>query len=197
MSIKPANSVPFSALIFDCDGTLVDTSVLHFQALSKALQADGIQVSPLWFHTQTGKTMLDLLQTLKLETAAQFNMEEIIEKAARFYHDGLDELQEVKAVTTIARRYHGVVPMAVASNGQRDIVIASLTKTKLLGLFDVIVTIEDVIEGKPAPEIFLEAARRLNVTPQECVIFEDSKEGLEAAQRANIPAHDVRLGLNF
>ena len=83
--------------------------------------------------------------------------------------------------------------MAVASNGNRSLVTASLERTNLLSLFDTVVTIDDVTQGKPAPDIFLEAARRLNVEPERCFIFEDSEEGLEAASRAKIPACDVRL----
>jgi HAD superfamily hydrolase (TIGR01509 family) len=75
--------------------------------------------------------------------------------------------------------------MAVASNGRRRNVEATLrVGTKLLPLFDCIVAAEDVVHGKPEPDVFLEAARRMKVDPDRCVVFEDSNEGLEAAQRA-------------
>jgi beta-phosphoglucomutase-like phosphatase (HAD superfamily) len=84
--------------------------------------------------------------------------------------------------------------MAVASGGTREIVKATLLATNLLALFDAVVTIEDVQgRGKPAPDIFLEAARRLRVSPNECTVFEDSDEGIEAARLAGMTATDVRL----
>jgi len=84
------------------------------------------------------------------------------------------------------------VPMAVASNGRRENVEASLTVTKLRPLFDFIVAAEDVERGKPAPDVFLEAARRMAVSPARCVVFEDSDEGLEAARRAGMRTIDIR-----
>lgn len=84
--------------------------------------------------------------------------------------------------------------MAVASGGTREIVKATLLATNLLALFDTVVTIEDVQgRGKPAPDIFLEAARRLRVSPGECTVFEDSDEGIKAARLAGMTATDVRL----
>ena len=84
--------------------------------------------------------------------------------------------------------------MAVASGGTREIVEATLTAVKLLDLFDAVVTIEDVGgRGKPAPDMFLEAARRLHTPPDQCTVFEDSDEGIEAARLADMTATDVRL----
>jgi HAD superfamily hydrolase (TIGR01509 family) len=83
--------------------------------------------------------------------------------------------------------------MAVASNGRRRNVEATLrVGTKLLPLFDCIVAAEDVVHGKPEPDVFLEAARRMKVDPDRCVVFEDSNEGLEAAQRAGMRGIDIR-----
>jgi len=84
--------------------------------------------------------------------------------------------------------------MAVASGGTREIVEATLLTTNLLRFFHAVVTIEDVQgRGKPAPDIFLEAARRLHVHAGQCTVFEDSDEGIEAARRAGMSATDVRL----
>ena len=66
----------------------------------------------------------------------------------------------------------------------------------MTGFFDTIVTAEDVTHGKPAPDIFLEAARRIGVEPQNCQVFEDSDAGLEAANRAGMIATDIRPWLN-
>jgi beta-phosphoglucomutase-like phosphatase (HAD superfamily) len=103
----------------------------------------------------------------------------------------LAELQEIEAITRIARENHGRVPMAVASDGPSEIVLATLRATGLRDLFDAVVTIEDVGRAKPAPDLFLEAARRLGVPPADVLVFEDTTEGLEAARQAGMQAVDV------
>jgi beta-phosphoglucomutase-like phosphatase (HAD superfamily) len=103
----------------------------------------------------------------------------------------LAELQEIEAITRIARENHGRVPMAVASGGPSEIVLATLRATGLRDLFDAVVTIEDVGRAKPAPDLFLEAARRLGVPPADVLVFEDTTEGLEAASQAGMQAVDV------
>jgi HAD superfamily hydrolase (TIGR01509 family) len=82
--------------------------------------------------------------------------------------------------------------MAVASNGRRGIVEASLTATKLRPLFDYVVAAEDVARGKPEPDVFLEAARRMGVAAADCIVFEDTDEGLEGARRAGMRRVDIR-----
>lgn len=197
MSITFDSEVQFSALIFDCDGTLLDTATLYYQALNKVLQDDKVQISKTWFQAHSGMTIIDLLKAFQKERCLKLNVEAIAVKMIQFYLENLDNLKEIEAVTSIARKYKGIVPMAVASNGHKEAVVSSLKKTGLLLLFDSIVTIDDVKNGKPAPDLFLKAAECLNVLPEQCFIFEDSNEGLEAAHLAKIPAYDVRKGFGM
>ncbi len=81
--------------------------------------------------------------------------------------------------------------MAVASNGIRANVVGSLRGAGLLALFDSVVGVDEVEQGKPEPDLYLEAARRLNVAPEDCIVFEDTAEGLEAAHRAGMRTRDV------
>ena len=83
--------------------------------------------------------------------------------------------------------------MAVASSGLGRIVHQTLITTGLLDLFDVVVTADDVENGKPAPDLFLLAAERLGVAPEDCIVYEDGDPGLEAAARAGMRAVDVRV----
>src|ERR1700758_3736570 len=112
----------------------------------------------------------------------------------RAYRDEIDTLCEIKVVADVARDHFGKIPIGIAFGGTREIVEATLLAANLLDLFDAVVTIEDVQgRGKPAPDIFLEAARGLHVPPRECTVFEDSDEGIEAARLAGMTATDVRL----
>jgi beta-phosphoglucomutase-like phosphatase (HAD superfamily) len=116
----------------------------------------------------------------------------IFERYNVAFQAGLHLIEEINVIAEIARDWRGRVPMAVASNGRRRNVEATLRATKLLPLFDCIVAAEDVVHGKPEPDVFLEAARRMKVEPDQCVVFEDSDEGLEAAHRAGMRGIDIR-----
>ncbi len=104
----------------------------------------------------------------------------------------LPDVLPIEPVVQLARAYHGRLPMAVASGGTRPMVTKTLAAIGLLDLFDAVVTAEDVTHGKPAPDIFLEAARRLGVPPGRCVGFEDGDLGLQSVRAAGMVAIDVR-----
>ena len=98
----------------------------------------------------------------------------------------------VEPVVDVIREYDGRLPMAVATGGMRHICHRTLGVLGLLEKFAAIVTAEDVTNGKPAPDIFLEAARRLDVPPNLCMAFEDANLGVQAAEAAGMTVIDVR-----
>ncbi len=189
---------PFAALIFDCDGTLVDTAPAHFHAISRALATQNHRMERDWYMARVGLTPDALLD--EHERAAgelgnptgPLDREAIYSTYNQHFQAGLELLREVEVVASIARQWHGRVPMAVASNGRLANVTESLRVTGLLPLFDTLVSADDVPRGKPAPDVFLEAARRLRVAAGQCVVLEDSDEGLGAARAAGMAAVDVR-----
>ncbi len=131
------------------------------------------------------------------EYEAEFDLPPIdrdafLERNNAAYQASIALIEEITFVADIARAWHGRVPMSVASNGVRQNVEATLLSTNLRPLFDHIVTADDVKHGKPAPDVYLEAARRMNVDPAKCIVFEDSDEGLEAAHRAGMRGIDIR-----
>jgi HAD superfamily hydrolase (TIGR01509 family) len=183
----------FDALIFDCDGTLINSAPAHLHSIQQTLATFGHTMTPEWYAPRTGLTPADLLDAYE----AEFKVDAIARQAfAERYKisflDALPLIREVEAVTTIARTWHGRVPLAVASNGERINVEASLRAPGLLSLFDFIVTAADVPQGKPAPDIYLEAAFRMNVLPSRCLVFEDTDEGVTAAHTAGMRIIDVR-----
>jgi HAD superfamily hydrolase (TIGR01509 family) len=188
---------PFKALIFDCDGTLVDTAPAHFAAIRQAVAQQGHSMEEAWYMQRTGLTPDDLLDAFEAElqagsASAHLDRGSIFGRYTEFYQAGLPLLREVAEVAAIAREWHGKVPLAVASNGRLTNVKASLGAVGLLPLFDQIVAAEDVARGKPEPDVYLEAARRIGVAPTACVVLEDTDEGLHAAHAAGMRAVDVR-----
>ena len=190
---------PFAALIFDCDGTLVDTAPVHLAAVRQAIEPQGHRIPADWYMARAGLTPDALLDALESEAAMLGNPTSPLDRNRIFasyndlFRDSLHQIREVEAVAALARTWHGKVPLAVASNGRRANVEASLGTAGLLSLFDHLVAAEDVAHGKPAPDVFLEAARRMQVEPIDCVVLEDSDEGITAATAAGMRVVDVRV----
>lgn len=183
----------FDGLIFDCDGTLVDTAPAHLRALQTALAFDGQIMGAEWYYPKAGLTPAALLDQYERDIAVLAVPRAVL--TARYsmaFHESLEQMREVELIASVARAWKGRVPMAVASNGQKGNVKASLRATGLLELFDFVVAAEDVARGKPEPDVFLEAARRMGVSAERCVVFEDSDEGLTAARLAGMDGRDIR-----
>jgi HAD superfamily hydrolase (TIGR01509 family) len=180
------------ALIFDLDGTLVNSAPLHYEALQAVLAERSISLDQNWYQRQLGMTFAGMLERLEESSGQSLPLKEILARTHQIFLNQLERLTIHEDVAALARALHGRVALAVASNGHRQVVEASLQATGLRPLFDTVVSLDDVAAGKPAPDMFLEAARRLGAAPEFCQVLEDSDEGLEAARRAGIPARDVR-----
>ena len=158
-----------------------------------ALRAGGGDISEKQFYSLAGVTSAAIIDILNREHGYTLNVAETVEAKEKRYVETLHEVEEIKAVADIARTYRGKVPMAVASGGLRSVVHATLDTIGLRPLFDAIVTAEDVVYGKPAPDIFLEAAARLGVAPIDCIVYEDGDPGIVAARAAGMRVIDVRV----
>lgn len=189
----PLAAGSFRALVFDCDGTLVDSAPAHLGALQKAMEPLGLTMTSDWYYPRVGLGPDALLDQFEEHVAVKgLPRGEILERYDAAFKQCLPLIREVAVIAEVAREWHGRVPMAVASNGRQENVQATLNAAKLLPLFDLIVGAEDVERGKPAPDVYLEAARRMKVAPEECIAFEDSDEGLEAARLAGMRTVDIR-----
>ena len=181
------------ALIFDCDGTLVQTPALYAGAWQDAFKAAGHHMEPDWYHARAGMSEHVLLDDFESEHGVTVDRGLTVREMRSAVLERIGEVSEIEMISSIARRFHGNLPMAVASGGPREVVLASLKETGLLPLFDTVVTIDDVAHAKPAPDLFLEAASRLGVAAGQCLVFEDSQQGLEAAHNTRMPVVDVNL----
>lgn len=183
---------PFSALIFDCDGTLVDTRAAHHQALSETLAARGVTLDDTWYWARAGTSIRELVDELWATGGHDFDRPAVLQDRERRYIELVETITEIEAVADVARTYRSRVPLAVASGGTRSAVEPILRNVGLLNLFDVVVTYDDVERGKPAPDLFLLAAERLGSPPDGCIVYEDTDEGVMAARRAGMRVVDVR-----
>jgi HAD superfamily hydrolase (TIGR01509 family) len=184
----------FTALIFDCDGTLADSMPLHFEAWKQAFGAYGAPFDFSWelFLRRAGKTLEVTVEELNLEFSAALDPTAVAAHQRATYRAFLPQIGPVPKVVEFARERAGRLPMAVASGSDRVTVESTLELLGIRELFSVVVTAEEVVRGKPAPDLFLLAAERLGVPPSECLVFEDSPLGIVAAERAGMSAALVR-----
>src|ERR1700674_3954569 len=111
----------FSALIFDCDGTLVDTAPVHLRALQEALEPLALTMTPAWYYPRVGLTPDALLDEYEAQLAGPApSRQRIFERYNMAFQAGLPLIREISLIAEIARDWHGRVPMAVASNGRRQ-----------------------------------------------------------------------------
>jgi beta-phosphoglucomutase family hydrolase len=181
------------ALIFDCDGTLADTMPLHWRAWSAVTERHGLHFPQDRFYALGGVPARDIIKMLSAEQNEALDALAVSTEKEAAYIQYLPEIREIEVVARIARENAGKLPMAVASGGIRDHVTKVLEHVNLRQYFQAVVTSEDVQRQKPAPDIFLEAARQLGVAPQFCRAYEDTDLGLQAIRSAGMEAVDVRL----
>lgn len=179
------------ALIFDCDGTLLKTPELYAAAWQSAFAKAGLEMKLDWYHDRAGMSEHVLLDAFEAETGVAIDRPGAVRNLRHFILAHIGSVEEIPEVAAIVRASHGKKPMAVASGGSREIVQASLRASGLLHLFKAVVTIDDVRTAKPAPDLFLTAAARLETKPQSCLVFEDSPQGFAAAQAADMRWIDV------
>ena len=180
-------------LIFDCDGTLADTMPLHHRAWVAMLTPHGIPFPAARFYQLGGMPTAQIIGVLSVESGvAVADLDGMVHAKESAFLEFLSEVAPIAEVVAVAGAYRGRLPMAVASGGYRAVVLQTLAKVGVGDWFDALVCAEDTARHKPEPDVFLEAARRLGVPAEACVVFEDTDIGLEAAARAGMAAVDVR-----
>jgi HAD superfamily hydrolase (TIGR01509 family) len=176
----------YEGYIFDCDGTIADTMPIHFRAWTRALTEAGGQFPEELFYEWGGKPTDVIVAQLNKRYGLSLDVAATVRQKEDYYLEMLAGVQPVEPVLKFARELQGTVPIAIASGGHRELVEATLNTLGILPMFDAVVCAEDYTHGKPAPDPFLEAARRLGVPPAGCIVFEDSPTGIEAAAAAGM-----------
>jgi HAD superfamily hydrolase (TIGR01509 family) len=180
---------PFSAIIFDCDGTLVDSMPLHYHAWRASLDHHlaPFEFTEEYFYSKAGVREQDVVKLLNTEYGTQIDPDSVADYKAMLFEKMIPEVPAIAPVAEYARSMHGKLPMSVASGSEEHIVRGCLTANDLIHLFnDIIITPRLVARGKPAPDMFLLAAERMGVRPEECLVLEDGQSGIDAAKAAGM-----------
>jgi HAD superfamily hydrolase (TIGR01509 family) len=180
------------ALLFDCDGTLVDTMGLYKHIWTEIFAEFDFELTDEWWHN-TGNVAIEPFVRAALPDADDELIERLrLDSLVRFERDQ-HLLTPLEHVVDVVRRYHGVIPMAVCSGSYRSSVVGALKAVGIAELFDEIITADDVTESKPAPDIYLLGMQRLGVQAHEVAVYEDSAIGMAAAVAAGVESIiDVR-----
>lgn len=176
----------FEAYVFDCDGTLADTMPLHYKAWGAALKEHECDFPEALFYELGGVPTERIVEILNERHGYSMPVRDTAAYKDSLFVQMIPQTLPIEPVVELVHQFHGVKPLAVASGGKREVVIKTLDALGIVGKFQTIVTVEDYRRGKPAPDPFLEAARRLGVAPEKCLVFEDTTAGIAAARAANM-----------
>jgi HAD superfamily hydrolase (TIGR01509 family) len=168
-------------LIFDCDGTLVDTMPIHLAAWDTVLARFGAKTPAEFYYGLAGMPTVGIAREFNKKLGIEMDAEKAAEEKERVYVSRLANLEPIHRVVEIARREKGKRKLAVASGGEKWVVKESLKVIGVEDLFDAIVGADDCVHGKPAPDVFLKAAEMIGVRPEACVVYEDGELGFQAA----------------
>jgi len=188
-SVAPRLALPqgnFNAYLFDCDGTVADSMPLHYIAWRQALGEWGCQFPEERFYQLGGMPIVEIIALLGREQGIEMPVPLVAKRKEELYFEHLPQLQCVPEVLEHIEEQRGRIPFAIVSGSARDSVEASLRAIGLLDRFDVLVCAGDYTRSKPDPEPFLIAAERLRVPAGSCLVFEDTKMGIDAANAAGM-----------
>lgn len=183
----------FSAVIFDCDGTLVNSMPAHFQAWCEALAQFGAAnvMAEDVFYAMGGRPTKDIVIELNAEYGLKLDPSRVALAKREAFLRKLHHVELIDEVADYARSLRGKVPMAIATGGSRFVIEKTLQIVGVSDWFDEVITADDVANGKPAPDIYIEAARRLGVSPLKCLALEDAPAGVDAARAAGMTVLEI------
>lgn len=192
----PASRTVLAAVIFDMDGVLIDSEPLHLRATQAALGERAASYTERDNRAFFGATDAEMLRVLRILFDLDRTTEELVEAkrrhlAALIRAEGRP-LPGVPAVPRLLRERG--VRLGLVSASARSVIRAVLEVLALADAFSTIVSADEVARGKPAPDGFLMAARRLGVRPEACLVVEDSRNGVLAAKAAGMTAAAIPCG---
>lgn len=178
---------PIQAVIFDMDGVLVDSEPLHIKAEKKTLSPYGIELSEKEINTYMGMGVKTMLQSL----IKKYKLSLTEDTLFRIHENNLiEQFQEAAVMPNAAKLIDFLIDnhikMALASSSSRSLINLILKKLNLETVFDVVISGEEVANGKPFPDIFLKTAELLHLEPNQCMVIEDSNNGVTAAKNAGM-----------
>ncbi len=176
----------FEAYLFDLDGTVADSMPLHFRAWTKAVNDAGGQFPEDLFYSWGGVPIERVVELLNQKYGLSMPVAETAHRKELLYVELLPELQPMASVVKVMNEMQGKVRFAIVSGSPRTSIESTLNKLGLRDRFELLVGAEDYTHGKPDPEPFLNAAKKMGVAPEKCLVFEDAAAGIKSAEAAGM-----------
>ena len=187
------------AVIFDFNGIIVDDEPIHFELFQRVLKEEGIKLTEADYYARylgcDDRGAFTIAYREQGRALSHSKLARLIERKAAYYQEDIKSKMRVfPGVQTLVPHLAEKLPLAIASGALRNEIEIILSGIGLSAHFHAIVSAEDVTRGKPEPEIFLKALAQLNaalasdhpISPAECLVIEDSKEGIHGARRAGM-----------
>ena len=181
-----------NGLIFDLDGTLVDSMPIHKIAWKEICSAKGFDFTDEIFYKYAGIPSREIFQLINDEFKTDFDPGYHSKLKEEAYEKNMHLVKPIGMVLDVAKHFYDKIPMTIGTGSPRSHSVRILELLKLDVYFKGIITKDDVKNGKPAPDTFIECARLMKVASQECLVFEDGEPGIHAAQSAGMKVIDVR-----
>ena len=183
-----------AALLFDLDGTLLDTEPLYTLASQRILDRFGATFSmDLKRRTMGGDSRVSARVVID-EFGLPMSVDEYLDERAVHLRDLFVTAPEIDGASAFLEYWHGRIPMGLATSSPREMAELKLQRRSWKGIFDAVICGDDAVVGaaQPAPDIFLECAKAIGQAPAGCVVFEDSPNGVRAANAAGMRAFAIR-----
>ena len=180
-------------IVFDCDGTLADTMPIHWVAWQAVTQKYKLSFTEERFYSLGGVPPDEILALISGEQSVDLDADAVAVEKEDLYLTYLHHVKPVNEVVAVAHARHVEIPMGVASGTPRPVLETVLTHLNLLQLFHAWVGGNEVTRSKPAPDIFIEAARMIGVAPEKCLAYEDTDLWMRSARDAGMRVVDVRV----
>ena len=183
------------AVIFDMDGVIIDSEPIHFEVDMQTMREFGVNISKDELNKYVGTTNEYILNDLINKYKIQKSIKEILEYKMELTIRRIKETK-INAISGIPELLislkHNNIKTAIGSSSPKELIITVIEKFQLGKYFDCIVSGDEVKEGKPKPDIYLEVSKRIGVNPEECIVIEDSRNGVLAAKNAGMKCFGFR-----
>jgi HAD superfamily hydrolase (TIGR01509 family) len=183
----------YQALLFDLDGTIVDSMPTHNKAWKETFKENGVEITNQFLIDTMGMASQRIVSIVNEQFGVKLDPKSISRQKRDKYKERVSEVQTVPAVMEIIKKYHKSKPMAVITASSREVVSQLLPSLGIDHFFDAIVCADDTEKGKDSPEPYLLATEKLKVNIEKCLFLDDGDVGLKGAQLCKIDTIHVDI----
>lgn len=177
----------YDAVIFDCDGTLIDSSDVHIRCLQAGTLAQGHKMTAKWYDVRNGMDRRSLFEAFREEIGFGFDVDRACQTSIDHYKNVVHMARPIQETINLAKVLRDrAMPLAVATNGEQPVCDLLLATIGIRDLFDTVVCISEDVPPKPSPVMFQLSAERLGHKNGKILVLEDSPQGVQAAKTAGM-----------